>query len=102
MIWNWKWKKILFSISSKYSYLKPVFNYTIKGLWKGTLICRICDTLVCFHLGVNEFPPYPSEIQDFLMKYLPINKFSPIFQCSLSGNHMWFKELVANYLGLLT
>jgi hypothetical protein len=25
-------KKMLFSISSKYSYLKPIFNYTRKGL----------------------------------------------------------------------
>jgi hypothetical protein len=48
MIWNWKWKKKLFLISSKYSYFKLVFNYIKKGLWKGTLICRNCDTLMCF------------------------------------------------------
>ncbi len=48
MIWNWKWKELLFSISPKYSYFKPIFNYTRKGFWKGTLICRNCDTLVCF------------------------------------------------------
>ncbi len=29
---NWKWKKMLFSISSKYSYFMPVFNYTKKKL----------------------------------------------------------------------
>jgi len=49
MIWNWKWKKMLVSISSKYSYLKPIFNYSRKGLWKGTLIFQNCDTLVWFH-----------------------------------------------------
>jgi hypothetical protein len=48
IIWNWKWKKMLLSISSKYSYFKLVFNYTIKGFWKGTLIHRNCDTLMCF------------------------------------------------------
>ncbi len=48
MIWNWKWKKWLLSISSKYSYFKPIFNYTRKGLWKGTLICPNYDTLMCF------------------------------------------------------
>ncbi len=41
-------KKMLFSISPKYSYFKPIFNYTRKGLWKG--ICQNCDTLVCFCL----------------------------------------------------
>jgi hypothetical protein len=48
MIWNWKWKKNLFSIPFKYSYFKLVFNYTRKGLWKGTLIHQNYDTLVCF------------------------------------------------------
>ncbi len=43
-------KKMLLSISSKYSYFKPVFNYIRKGLWKGTPIGWNCDTLVCFHL----------------------------------------------------
>jgi hypothetical protein len=38
IIWNWKWKKKLLSISSKYSYFKLLFNYNKKGLWKGTLI----------------------------------------------------------------
>jgi hypothetical protein len=47
MFWNWKWKKK--SISSKYLYFKPIFNYIRKGLWKGTLICQNCDTLMCFH-----------------------------------------------------
>jgi hypothetical protein len=41
---------MLLSISSKYSYFKPIFNYTTKGLWKGTLIHRNCDTLMCFCL----------------------------------------------------
>jgi hypothetical protein len=41
-------EKMLFSISSKYSYFKPIFNYTKKGLWKGILIYRNYDTLVCF------------------------------------------------------
>ncbi len=50
MIWNWKWKKMLLSISSKYSYFKLIFNYIKKGLWKGTLNCWNCDTLACFHL----------------------------------------------------
>ncbi len=50
MIWNWKWKKMLFSKSSKYSYFKPIFNYTWKGFWKGTLIHQNYDTLVCFCL----------------------------------------------------
>jgi hypothetical protein len=49
MIWNWKWKKMLFSISSKYSYFKSIFNYTRKTFWKGIQICRNCDTSVCFH-----------------------------------------------------
>jgi hypothetical protein len=49
MIWNWKWKKNVFSISSKYSYFKPIFNYIKKELWKGILIDQNCDTLVCFH-----------------------------------------------------
>jgi hypothetical protein len=48
MTWNWKWKKMLFSLSSKYSYFKPIFNYTRKGFWKGILICQIWDTLTCF------------------------------------------------------
>ncbi len=48
MIWNWKWKIILFFISSKYSYSKLIFNYTRKGLWNGTLICQNCDTLMWF------------------------------------------------------
>jgi hypothetical protein len=48
MIWNWKWKKMLLLISSKYSYFKPIFNYTRKGLWKGIIICQNCDTLMCF------------------------------------------------------
>ncbi len=48
MIWNWKWKKTLLSISSKYSYLKLVFNFTRKGFWKETLIRQICDTLLWF------------------------------------------------------
>jgi hypothetical protein len=56
MIWNWKWKKMLLSISSKYSYFKLVFNYIKKGLWKGILICWFCDTLVCFR------PPYTSFV----------------------------------------
>jgi hypothetical protein len=42
-------KKMLLSILTKYSYFKPVFNYTRKGLWKGSLICQNCDTLICFH-----------------------------------------------------
>jgi hypothetical protein len=46
--WNWKWKKKLLSISPKYSYLKLIFNYTRKKLWKKILICWNCDTLVCF------------------------------------------------------
>ncbi len=41
-------EKYIFSISSKYFYFKPIYNYTRKGLWKGTLICWNCDTLVCF------------------------------------------------------
>jgi hypothetical protein len=36
------------SISSKYSYLKLVFNYIRKGFWKGIIIYWNCDTLVCF------------------------------------------------------
>ncbi len=48
MIWNWKWKKTLFSISFKYSYFKLVLNYIRKGLWKGTLIHQNCDILMCF------------------------------------------------------
>jgi hypothetical protein len=48
MIWNWKWKKMLFSVPPKYSYFKPIFNYIKKGLWKETLICQNCDTLMCF------------------------------------------------------
>jgi hypothetical protein len=48
MIWNWKWKKMLFSISSKYSYFKPILNYIKKRFWKGILIFRNCDTLMCF------------------------------------------------------
>jgi hypothetical protein len=36
-------KKKLLSISFKYSYFKPIFNYTRKGLKKGTLIYRNCD-----------------------------------------------------------
>ncbi len=32
MTLNWKWKKMLLSISSKYSYFKPKFNYTRKRL----------------------------------------------------------------------
>jgi hypothetical protein len=35
MIWNWKWKKILLSISSKYSYFKLIFNYIEKDFEKG-------------------------------------------------------------------
>jgi hypothetical protein len=53
MIWNWKWKKMLLSISFKYSYFKLDFNYIRKGLWKGSLICQNCDTLVCFHLVIG-------------------------------------------------
>jgi hypothetical protein len=49
MIWNWKWKKMLLSMSSKYSYFEPVFNYTRIGFWKRTLICQNCNTLMCFH-----------------------------------------------------
>ncbi len=41
-------KKMLFSISFKYSYFKLVFNYIRKGLWKGTLIHQNCETLMCF------------------------------------------------------
>jgi hypothetical protein len=52
MIWNCEWKKKLLSISFKYSYFKPIFNYIIKGLWKGILIRQNCDTLMCFHLVV--------------------------------------------------
>jgi hypothetical protein len=49
MIWNWKWKKMLLSMSSKYSHFELVFSYTKKVLWKRTLICPNCDTLVWFH-----------------------------------------------------
>jgi hypothetical protein len=49
MIWNWEWKKMLLSISCKYSYFKPIFNYIRKGLSKRTLICWNYDTLMCFH-----------------------------------------------------
>jgi len=55
MIWKWKWKKMLLSISAKYSYFKPIFNYTRKGLWKGILICWNCDTLMCFCLVEHFF-----------------------------------------------
>jgi hypothetical protein len=58
MIWNWKWKKMSFSISSKYSYFKPIFNYTRKGLWKGILICQNCDTLMFFHPDVKILKPF--------------------------------------------
>jgi hypothetical protein len=44
-------KKKLLSISFKYSYFKPFFNYTQKGLWKGILIHQNWATLVCFHLA---------------------------------------------------
>jgi hypothetical protein len=50
MIWNWKWKKMLFSISFKYSYFKPIFKYSKKKLWKWSLICHNCDSLMCFCL----------------------------------------------------
>ncbi len=40
---------MLLSILSKYSYLKPFFNYTRKGLWKGTSIHQNWNTLMCFH-----------------------------------------------------
>jgi hypothetical protein len=49
MTWNWKWKKMLLSISSDYSYFKLIFNYIGKGLWEGTLIFRNLATPVCFH-----------------------------------------------------
>jgi hypothetical protein len=42
-------EKMLLSISSKYSYFKPILNYTRKGLWKGTPIHKNCDIVVCFH-----------------------------------------------------
>ncbi len=47
-------KKMLLSISFKYSYFKPIFNYIKKGFWKGTLIHLNYDTLVCFcpNLGI--------------------------------------------------
>jgi len=35
MIWNWKWKKMLLSISSKNPYLKSIFNYIKKDFEKG-------------------------------------------------------------------
>jgi hypothetical protein len=41
-------EKMLFSISFKYSYFKPIFNYIRKRLWKGILICENCYTLMCF------------------------------------------------------
>ncbi len=41
---------MLFSISSKYSYFKSIFNHTKKRLWKGNLIYWNCDTLMCFCL----------------------------------------------------
>jgi hypothetical protein len=53
MIWNWKWKKMLLSISSKYSYFKQIFNYIRKRFWKGTIICWNCDTLVCFRPTIS-------------------------------------------------
>jgi hypothetical protein len=34
---------MLFLISYKYSYFKPIFNYTRKGLWKRTLTFRIFE-----------------------------------------------------------
>ncbi len=45
---------MLLSILSKYSYFKPVFNNTIKGLWKRTLIRQNCDTLMCFHPSIES------------------------------------------------
>ncbi len=64
MIWNGKWKKMLCSISSKYSYFKPIFNYIKKGLWKETLISQNCDTLMCFrpyvyHYALPMFQGHP-------------------------------------------
>ncbi len=43
-------EKKLLSLTFEYSYFKSIFNYTRKGLWKGTLICQNCHTLMCFHL----------------------------------------------------
>ncbi len=45
---------MLISISSKYSYCKPIFNYIKKKLSKGTLIHRNLATLVCFHLATTN------------------------------------------------
>jgi hypothetical protein len=54
MTWNWKWKKMLISISSKYSYCKLILNYIKKKLSKGTLIHQNLATLVCFHLAITN------------------------------------------------
>ncbi len=64
MTWNWKW--IFFSISFKYSYFKPIFNYIRKWLYKGILICWNCDTLVCF-------PPlsFPYQIHNRIHVTIP-------------------------------
>ncbi len=47
-------EKMLISISSKYSYCKPVFNYTKKTLSKGTLIRQNLATLVYFDLTTTN------------------------------------------------
>ncbi len=68
--------KLLLSISSKYSYFTPIFNYTRKGLWKGNLICWNCDSLMCFCLIVKHH-------QVFVMHKLPTTTFT-IFTSSSS------------------
>ncbi len=71
-------EKKLFSISFKYEYFKPIFNYTKKGLWKGTLIYQNCDTLMCFS---------PKEISSFINKNRLLEICQP--QC-----HMWNATMV--------
>jgi hypothetical protein len=66
MIWNWNWKKMLLSISSKYSYFKPISNYTKKGLWKGIQIYQNCDTLVCFCPIDNIFELKSKSCYDYI------------------------------------
>ncbi len=78
------------SISSKYSYFKPIFNYIKKGLWKGTLIYQHCDTLMCFHL----IPTFSFKHGLLIPHYID-DDFRNILRFKFSNDYIGQKMFVA-------
>ncbi len=113
---------MLLSISFKYSYFKPFFNYTRKGLWKGTIIYQNYDTLVCFfslpkvHLCFFK-PPFENQIlhildqrilpflfvlfHSFMASFLKIYK-RPSLICLTNGTFVHAKAMFNNFQIVLT